>query len=164
MRALILADTHIPHRAKALPNRVIDEIKSIDIIIHAGDFTSYAFFDELKSLKNIYAVRGNMDDDKLYEVLPETAIFSIEGVKIALYHGIGAAWGIDQKVFEKFSKYEELNLIIFGHSHKPFKSEVNGVTLFNPGSPTDTIFAPQRSYGILEIVNGKIIKIEHVLL
>ncbi|MDI6851742.1 MAG: metallophosphoesterase [bacterium] len=165
MKILILSDTHIPHRAKQLPKEVTDEILTCDAIIHAGDFTSLSFYQDLQLLKKpFYAVRGNMDDDELYSLLHETLVFSLEGLNIGLYHGIGAPWGIEKKVLEKFKEAADLNLIIFGHSHKPMKKEENGIILFNPGSPTDTIFAPRRSYGILEVKEGKILRLDHVFL
>jgi len=163
MKAIVLSDTHIPHRAKDLPERIKEEINNVDIIIHAGDFTAYDLYLELKALKPIYAVRGNMDDDDVYDKLPETMIFELEGVSIGLYHGIGAPWGIEKKVLAKFKDKNKLDLIIFGHSHRALKKEGKPI-LFNPGSPTDRFFAPKRSYGILEIKDGKIVRLEHVFL
>lgn len=162
---MVLSDTHIPHRSRVLPDLVLEELARVDAVIHAGDFTSYVFYEELKIAKSpLYAVRGNMDEDDLYNLLPETLVFEIEGVKIGLYHGIGAPWGIEKKVLDKFAEHPELNLIIFGHSHRPLKKQEGSVVLFNPGSPTDTIFAPQKSFGILEIEGGNILKLEHVFL
>jgi putative phosphoesterase len=165
MRIVILSDTHIPHRAKELPEGIKAEISSCDAIIHAGDFTSVDFYQDLQLLKKpIYAVRGNMDDDDLFSLLPEKLVFAIEGLKVGLYHGIGAPWGIEKKVLEKFQDDKDLNLIVFGHSHRPLKKEEKGLVLFNPGSPTDTIFAPRRSYGVMEVENGKILRLDHVFL
>lgn len=163
MKAIVLSDTHIPHRAKDLPERIKEEINKVDVIIHAGDFTTYDFYLELKALKPVYAVRGNMDDDDLYDKLPETMVFELEGVNIGLYHGIGAPWGIEKKVLSKFKDKDKLDLIIFGHSHRALKKEGKPI-LFNPGSPTDRFFAPKRSFGIVEIEDGKILKLEHVFL
>ena len=53
--------------------------------------------------------------------------------------------------------------VIFGHSHAPMNSMKDGVLFFNPGSPTDKIFAQENTYGILEItgkkIEGKIVRI-----
>ncbi|MBU1888025.1 MAG: metallophosphoesterase family protein, partial [Candidatus Omnitrophica bacterium] len=48
------------------------------------------------------------------------------------------------------------DIIIFGHSHVPMNEYIDGVLFFNPGSATDTVFAPYRSYGIIEIENGEV--------
>jgi len=165
MKVLVLSDTHIPHRAKELPKEVLKEFEGVQAVIHAGDFTSFNFYLELKAMvPQLFAVRGNMDDDEIWDTLPETLVFELEGLRIGLYHGIGAPWGLEKKVMEKFGKENLLNLIIFGHSHRPLKKEENGIILFNPGSCTDTIFAPRKSYGILEIENGIVKRLEHVYL
>ncbi|MEO0230472.1 MAG: metallophosphoesterase [candidate division WOR-3 bacterium] len=165
MRVLILSDTHIPHRSRVLPDAILEELAKVDAVIHCGDFTSYTFYEELKILKSpLYAVKGNMDDEDLYDMLPETLVFQLEGVKIGLYHGIGAPWGLENKVIEKFIDHPDINLICFGHSHRPLNQKHGNIILFNPGSPTDTIFAPRKSYGILEIEEGLIKKLEHVFL
>ncbi len=165
MKFVVISDTHIPTRAKNLPEIVLEEIRNSDGIIHAGDFTSIDFYRQLREIKSLlYAVKGNMDDDEIYHFLPEVLVFEVEGVKMGLYHGIGAPWGLEKKVLEKFKDSKDIKLIIFGHSHKPLKREEGGITLFNPGSPTDTIFAPKKSFGILEVQEGKILRVEHVLI
>ena len=165
MRLVVLSDTHIPHRAKSLPDEVWAYIKQSDGIIHAGDFSSYNFYLELAAYvgkENIFAVHGNMDDEDLFNELPELLRFELEGVKIGVYHGIGAPFGIEKRVLRKFSE-DMPQLIIFGHSHLPVKKEINGVVLFNPGSPTDKIFARTNSFGILELESGKF-EVRHIKL
>lgn len=165
MKFVVISDTHIPHRAKVLPDIVLEEISKSDGIIHAGDFTSVDFYRQLREMKSlIYGVKGNMDDDDIFHLLPEVLDFEVEGVRIGLYHGIGAPWGLEKKVLEKFKDSKDIKLIIFGHSHRPLKREEGGITLFNPGSPTDSIFAPKKSFGILEVKEGKIINLEHVFI
>ena len=53
-------------------------------------------------------------------------------------------------------RFKGVDAIIFGHSHEPVNMVKNGVLFFNPGSPTDKIFAKANSYGILEITDKKI--------
>ena len=60
-------------------------------------------------------------------------------------------------------EFKQVDVIIFGHSHIPCNERIDGVLFFNPGSPTDKIFAPYNSYGMIEItgknINARIIKI-----
>jgi putative phosphoesterase len=51
---------------------------------------------------------------------------------------------------------EKPDIIIFGHSHVPKNEYIDGTLFFNPGSVTDTVYAPYRSYGIIEIDKGEI--------
>jgi uncharacterized protein len=37
MKLLLIADTHVPKRARELPTEVWDEIAKADVVIHAGD-------------------------------------------------------------------------------------------------------------------------------
>ncbi len=153
MRICVVSDTHIPQRAKGLPDKLIEEIKKSDVVIHAGDFTTYDVYLELCAYKPVFAVRGNMDDEQIFNTLPEKRIEKFEGVTVGIFHGMGAPFGIEKRVLSKFDDVK-LDIIVFGHSHKSlFKKMNNGVVLINPGSPTDRIFAKRRTFGILEITD-----------
>ncbi len=154
MRVLVISDTHIPLRAKTLPRIIYDEIERADLIIHAGDFTSPDIYYELRALKPIKAVFGNMDDPKLLDILKEVETFELEGLKVGLFHGLGPPVGLEERVLQKLSNYGTFDLIIYGHSHRASYKMKDGVHILNPGSPTDTVFASKRTYAILEI-NGK---------
>ncbi len=157
MRILIISDTHIPFRAKSLPNVIYKEIEKSDLIIHAGDFVSFDFYNELRSLKDIIAVYGNMDEMKLLDVLKEVEIFEIEGFKFGLFHGLGPPVGLKERVLKKLKNYsDKFDVIIFGHSHIAHYSYENGVHIVNPGSSTDTFSGHKRTYAIMEIKDKKI--------
>ena len=47
MRLLLIADTHVPKRARDLPAPVWDEVERADAVIHAGDWVDLALCDEL---------------------------------------------------------------------------------------------------------------------
>ncbi len=156
MKILVISDTHIPNRAKELPKKVLDEIKSVDMVVHAGDFTSFNFYLELRALSpSLKAVRGNMDDEDIYDTLPEKLTFEVEGLKFGLTHGFGAPFGIEKRVGAMFDG-SDIDLLIFGHTHRATDKVFQGIRMFNPGSPTDRLFAPRRSYGLIEVDKGKI--------
>jgi putative phosphoesterase len=94
--------------------------------------------------------------------LPKQLSFKCEDVTIGLVHGQGAPGKVLDGVRECF-KSEKLDAIVFGHSHAPMNKVVDGILFFNPGSPTDTVRAPFKSYGILEVtgktIKGQIIKL-----
>jgi uncharacterized protein len=159
MKLLVLADTH----SQPFPKPVQEALKAVDMIIHVGDFCDVETLDRLRQDKEVKAVYGNMDGLELREQLPRQAVFKCEGVTIGLIHGEGGPDKLVERVKEAF-KGQVVDVIIFGHSHMPFNDIVDGVLLFNPGSATDTVRSPFRSYGILEIVGkavkGKIVKIK----
>ena len=158
MKLIVLSDTH----SETLPGVLIEDIRKADLIVHVGDFCDIDTFDRLKALKDIRAVYGNMDGLDLRGVLPRKAVFRCEGVTIGLFHGEGGPDRLLDKVREAFEK-EKVDVVVFGHSHEAFNEVIGGTIYFNPGSPTDVVRAPFRSYGVLDVkggsVKGRIVKI-----
>ncbi len=156
MRIVVLSDTHIPHRASDLPPSVWEAIDAADLVIHAGDFTSHDFLVELRSVKPLRAVYGNMDEYAVVSELPEREVFEAEGRRIGIIHGFGAPLGLDQRVKARF-RDTPLDILVFGHSHQPLiRREESGLLLLNPGSPTDTIFARKRTYILLTLEGERV--------
>ncbi|MCX5696097.1 MAG: metallophosphoesterase [Candidatus Omnitrophica bacterium] len=151
MKIVVISDTHLPERADRLPAKLLEEIKSADMLVHAGDFVSPELFKELKSLcKNVKAVWGNMDPQEIREELTQKEIFKVGNFKIGLYHGCGAPSSMVDTLSAEF-KNDKPDIIIFGHSHSALNEKRAGILFFNPGSPTDKVFAAVNTYGIIEI-------------
>ncbi|MBM3250183.1 MAG: metallophosphoesterase [Candidatus Omnitrophica bacterium] len=162
MKIGVISDTHIPNAAEAIPKKILEDFKGVDMIVHAGDLVDLAVLEKLRSVcKNVKAVRGNMDSYEVRKNLPEKEVFTVGRHRIGLMHGFGAPANLTETLAEAF-KDEKLDLIIFGHSHSPCNEEKNGILFFNPGSPTDKVFARYNSYGIIEIndkIEARIIRI-----
>lgn len=163
MRVLVVADTHIPVRARTIPEVIVEEAKKADVIFHCGDFVAESVYYEFQAFgKPLHAVFGNMDDPAVSAMLPGKKIVTLEGVKIGLVHGYGSAEGIEERV-RKIFEDAQVDAIFFGHSHRPLMQHTGGIFLLNPGSPTDTIFAPKKSFAIVHIegreISGQIIEI-----
>lgn len=154
MKIGVLSDTHIPRMAKDLPQVVYDGLKEVDLLLHAGDLIEMKFLDRLRKLKKTIAVRGNMDSAEVVAELNPKEVVEVGKFRIGLTHGSGPSDGLADRVLAEFEG-EKVDCIVFGHSHHVMNEKVNKVLLFNPGSPTDKIFAPYNSYGILT-VTGKI--------
>jgi putative phosphoesterase len=142
MRIAVLADTHV-NRLEHLPKKIIDALSTVDLIIHAGDFTDVQVLKELKRLGEVKAVQGNMDSRELKAVLPVKEIVEIENKRIGITHGSGGPWGIEERVRRMFES-ERIDIIVYGHSHQSQNKVINDILLFNPGKATD-------SFGILTI-------------
>ena len=145
MRIAVLADTHV-HMLEHLPKKIIDAISTVDLIIHAGDFTDVQVLKELKRLRGVKAVQGNMDSVELKTVLPVKEIVEIENKRIGITHGSGSPWGIEGRVRKMFES-DRIDIIVYGHSHQSQNKVINDILLFNPGKATD-------SFGILTIDGG----------
>lgn len=136
-------------------------MRSSDLIVHAGDFSSVEVLDWLESLgPPVQAVHGNVDTAEVRERLPETLELEAEGHRIAVIHDAGPAKGRLGRVRRRFP---EAGAVVFGHSHLPLHSEEDGFHIFNPGSPTERRRAPRHSFGIAE-VKGKNLTFRHVWL
>lgn len=151
MRIAVLADTHV-NKLEYLPKKIIDALSTVDLIIHAGDFTDVQLLEELTQLKEVKAVHGNMDSGELKAVLPVKEIVETENKRIGITHGSGAPWGIEERVRKMFES-DRIDIIVYGHSHRPQNKVINDILFFNPGKAAD-------SFGILTIdgeVEGEII-------
>lgn len=159
MKVVVLSDTHIPTKAKRLPKRLVAELKNCDLIIHAGDWQTIDVYHELAIFANVQGVYGNVDKEEINVLFPEKLVVDIHGYKIGVVHGHGTRFTTERRALEAFNQ-DRVDCIIYGHSHIPVLKNVNGVLLFNPGSPTDKRRQQAYSYGKLTIEDE--LKAKHV--
>lgn len=163
MKIGVISDTHVPDKARQIPQKILDDFKTVDMIIHAGDLVEPGVLEQLRSVcPDVRAVFGNMDPFELRARLPKKEIIQAEKFRVGVAHGYGHPDNLIDLMKKEF-KNDKVDLIIFGHSHKPFNEKIDNIHYFNPGSATDEIFAPCRSYGIIEIkdnITAKIVKLD----
>jgi putative phosphoesterase len=135
-RLLLLADTHVPKRARALSAEVWRAVDEADLVVHAGDWVEADLLDELESRSRaVLGVWGNNDGAELRRRLPEVARATVDGVRIAVTHETGGAPGREARCEAAFP---DDDVLVFGHSHIPWDTVTpRGLRLLNPGSPTD---------------------------
>ncbi len=152
---LLLADTHIPKRAKRLPDEVLRAVDVADIVVHAGDWVDIETLTLLQDRAAVlHGVWGNNDGPELRERLPEVARFAVEGVDMAIVHETGAATGRESRMDAAFPG---VDLLVFGHSHIPWDTVApSGMRLLNPGSPTDRRRQPVCTMMTVTIDAGRI--------
>ncbi len=149
--AVVLADTHIPRRARALPEELAPYLREADLILHAGDLIQPSVLDELCTHAPICAVRGNVDSPEVN--LPETLEFDFDGARIAMIHDSGRKEGRRKRLHRRFP---DARAIVFGHSHIPFLEDEDGLLLLNPGSPTDRRRQPRHTFALLRAEEGSV--------
>ncbi len=155
MRLLIIADTHIPARARELPLQVWDEVAAADIVVHAGDWVSPGLLDQLEArAARLIGVYGNNDGAELRSRLPEVARETLDGLRLAVVHETGGKSGRELRADRD---HPDADLLIFGHSHIPWDTlSPAGMRLLNPGSPTDRRREPACTYFTASIVSGRL--------
>jgi putative phosphoesterase len=148
---VVLADTHVPRRAKGLPDGLTPHLELADLILHAGDLLVEDVLYELESYAPVRAVKGNVDG---WDVrLPETLEFEVGDVPVAMLHDSGpkkGRWGRMRRQFPG------ARVVVFGHSHIPWIEDEDGLMLLNPGSPTDRRRASDHTFALLHVEAGEI--------
>lgn len=150
MKIVAIADTHIPQRAEKLPQKFLDNVSDTDLFLHAGDLVDMSVLRELENIAPVKAVWGNMDSFETRKYLKQKEIIDAQGVKIGLIHGWGNPDNLVEVLKDEF-KSDNVNIIVFGHSHKPLNKKVGSVLFFNPGSLTDMFISDYTSYGVIEV-------------
>ena len=166
----VVSDTHIPDRARNLNPQVaaIFQEAGVAAILHAGDVSIPLVLEQLGQIAPVYAVRGNRDWVALRQ-LPHTRRLAFGPVKVGLTHGHGLPWnymmdrvdyilrGYRLELFQPrlLADFSEVDVIVFGHTHRALNHRVDGKLIFNPGSPhfpDPKIATP--SVGLLHISAG----------
>lgn len=146
----VISDTHIPVRAKPLPDIVLQSFSGAGHIIHAGDIADISVIRTLEQIAPVTAVAGNIDPPELREFLGETKLVTLGGFNFGIVHGHGSRGKTIDRAAEAFSN-NNVDCIIFGHSHMPFCGYYRDLLMFNPGSPTDKRKNKFYSFGIIEV-------------
>lgn len=106
----VLSDTH-----GVVPKQVYSFFESCDELWHAGDLGP-GVLQQLRDFKPLRAVYGNMDDYSLHYELPETAVFSCEGLKVIMTH-IGGWPGHYPQPLRTVLQNDHPDIFVCGHSH-----------------------------------------------
>jgi putative phosphoesterase len=142
-RLLLISDTHIPGRARRLPDAVLREADGADLVIHAGDWVTASVLDELEQHAEVLGVFGNNDGADLRGRLPEVARRTIDGIPFAVVHETGDA---RRRELRMEAAFPDVDVLVFGHSHIPWDTRSpRGLRLLNPGSPTDRRRQPEHT-------------------
>ncbi|MCB4205346.1 metallophosphatase family protein [Deferribacterales bacterium Es71-Z0220] len=149
MKITVISDTHTDS-IKNIPKKLLDDIALSDAVIHAGDIVGYTLIKELTLINPlIYPVKGNTDP-YLPDLLPKKRELNFNGTTVGVIHGDGSPFGLENRLLYEF---ENTDLIIYGHTHKPFYGKFRKQYLLNPGSPTNNRWTDKNSYAILTIEN-----------
>lgn len=158
-RIAIVADTHVPSRASAIPTWVVDEIETAEHTIHAGDFDSKASYDRIRNLAddNLTAVRGNMDPSGID--LPTIATIDIDGSTFVVTHGTGSPAGWKARVVD--AAHAETGpsvepIAVAGHTHEVVDTTRDGVRILNPGSATGASPADRATMFVATVEAGNV--------
>ena len=156
----VLSDTHLPYRMDRLPDQIHQAFQDVDLILHAGDVDRIEYLDGLTSSVPLRAVRGNLhfrDFSDGGRDLPVELQLTIAGHSVVVNHGgwpsfwsQAGDWFVEnllkpgkdvlnQRIANRLAQlYPQANLIVFGHSHRPYRVWHNRTLIFNPGAVCPT--------------------------
>jgi len=149
----LISDTHIPDRAKEIPENVYSTFKNVDLILHAGDLTSLNVIEELENIAPVIAIQGNMDRVNGIN-LPTAKVLEAEGLRIGIVHGEVYPRADTQQLLY-LARELNVDILVSVHSHQPKIEQTEGILLLNPGSPVVPRLA-DRTVMLLEINNKEV--------
>ncbi|TML01179.1 MAG: metallophosphoesterase family protein [Actinobacteria bacterium] len=116
-RIAVISDTHVPRGARALPDECLRLLAGADLVLHAGDFVSAQFLEELRRIgPPVEGVHGNMDEAALKAVLPKQRVVEDGNIRIGMVHDAGPRVGREARLAVRF---EDCEAVIYGHTHVP---------------------------------------------
>jgi uncharacterized protein len=117
----VISDTHGLLRPEA-----VAALEGSRYIVHGGDVGDESILRTLEAIAPVTVVRGNVDTDTWARRLPRTAVLDVDGVRIYAVHDISDL-DIDPRA-------AGVDVIVFGHSHRPGIEPRGDVIYLNPGS------------------------------
>lgn len=156
---LLISDTHVPQRARHLPDEVWAAVDAADVVFHAGDWTQTPILDQLEArAQRLIGVHGNNDGPALRDRLPEVARVTLGGVRFAMTHETG---GAPRREARMGAAFPDADVLVFGHSHIPWDTVApRGLRLLNPGSCTDRRRQPYCTYLTMTVDDGRVDNVE----
>ena len=143
MKLAILSDTH-----NLLRPEVLAYLKTADAIVHGGDISSVRILQQLEQIAGVYVVRGN-NDKEWAEFLPHDLRFTLGGLRFFMVH----------KKAEIPKDLTDVDVVVYGHSHKYALEDRDGVLYLNPGSCGPRRFGQEITMAMLDSETKQVEKI-----
>ena len=160
MKIGVISDTHLRGPDERLLAIIRKHFNDAELILHAGDLVDLKVLDAFGD-KDVIAVCGNMDTIRAEDEIPPKRVLQIGRFRIGLIHGWGSPLDLEDRIRREF---ENVDCIVYGHSHCPANHIRDGILFFNPGTPFDRRYGDSRTVGILEVgedaITGRIIAID----
>ncbi|MDX1952633.1 MAG: metallophosphoesterase family protein [Verrucomicrobiota bacterium] len=135
----VISDTH-----GHLDPQIKDIFAGVEHIFHAGDIGMPYLLLELEEVAPVTAVLGNTDEGLDFRL---TELLELNGRKFFLHHIVDPAEP-DERIRGRIIR-ENPDVVIFGHTHKPFCENIGNTLYFNPGYAGKKRFDMPRSVAIL---------------
>jgi uncharacterized protein len=178
MRIGLISDTHIPEACERLPAAVVDALRGVDLVMHAGDVYVNQVLDELSAIAPVIAAIGNGDEgldghrfklDTSDDRVKTAHLIEVDGLRIGLAHALPTPEETSERVFQNAMQSHfggPVDVLVMGHSHLEGVTRFGATLVVNPGSatlPRNLIDVP-GTVAILEIAAGGAVAAEIIRL
>ena len=130
MKILIVSDTH---RRNENYIRAVERVAPIDMVIHCGDIEGSEYLIAEYSGCPVQMVMGNND---FFADLPREKEFVVGKYRIWLTHGHNYYVSMGNETIKREARARGVDIVMYGHSHKPVVDLGEDVIAVNPGSLT----------------------------
>ena len=143
----VISDTH-----NFFDPKISGFFQGVEHILHAGDIGLPSILLELQEIAPVTAVSGNTDDPGFN--YPHTEVVRLGGRRFLIHH-IVQPHHLSDSLKARMLR-EKADVVIFGHTHKPYRQVVNGILFFNPGYAGNSRFGMDRSVAVLSVGEGEL--------
>ena len=140
LRIGVISDTH-----NYFDPRIPQLFAGVDHIFHGGDIGQPAIILALEQIAPVTAVAGNTGDPGFHYRLTE--VVELAGRKFLVQHIVNPR-SLADPIKTRIAQ-ERPDVVVFGHTHKPFSESIAGTRFFNPGYAGKSRFGMERSVAIL---------------
>ena len=140
MKIGVISDTH-----NFFDPRIPSLFKGVEHILHAGDIGLPQILLELEQIAPVTAVAGNTDEPGFR--YRQTQGITFAGRKFLIHH-IVSPGNLSEDLRVRIER-EHVDVVVFGHTHKPFCQRLGSVLFFNPGYAGKSRFGMERSLALL---------------
>jgi putative phosphoesterase len=159
IKIVVMSDTHVEAATEEFRFLCSRYCEDAAMVIHLGDWERVGVLNYLERYP-LEAVSGNMDDYAIKQRLPAQKVVKVGRFRLGLSHGWGPPQGIRKRVSGQF---DQVDAILFGHTHEPMIARESGLFWFNPGSVFHGRGSCPASIGLLKIqdrIEGEIIELD----
>ena len=146
MKILVVSDTHGRHGNL---DEVLELEGKIDMLIHLGDVEDDEHYIEAIAEYPVHMISGNND---FFSYLPDEKEIRIGKHRVFLTHGHRFYVSVNTCRLREEAKLRGVDIVLFGHTHKPYIDVEGELKVINPGSLSYPRQEGRRaSYVIMEI-------------
>ena len=145
MKIGVISDTH-----GFLDPKIPKLFEGVDHILHGGDVGSPMVLLELENIAPVTAILGNVDGGMPLKL---TEVVELGKRKFLLQH-IVEPRRLGDQLTETIARTRP-DVVVFGHTHKPFSERIDNVLFLNPGYAGKQRFTLPRTLACLFIEDGK---------